>query len=137
MDFSGAYSGSMKVSRIVVALLWLSALQAYVIAQESPAVLSVAAARQGAAQLGSKEISVKGHLWCGKEGSMIYDSYFKATLRLKYSSAYIAKHPGLYQFLISSTRTSNVATVTGRLITDGVGKLYLTADEIQFSQAAK
>jgi len=82
----------------------------------------------------SNPISVKGHFWWGKEGSMIYDSYYKAILKLQYSDAFNAKHPDLDFFLPVPRRKSNLATVTGRLSHAADGKLVLIADDVQFSE---
>ena len=103
-------------------------------ARANPQIFSVAAARQNAAQLGAKQISVKGHVWWGKEGSMIYDSYYKAILRLHYSDAFNSKYPGLAMLRALKSRKSNVATVTGHLRTESDGQLNLIADDIQFSE---
>jgi hypothetical protein len=102
--------------------------------QATAAPFSVAEARKQADTIGSNPIRVKGHFWWGKEGSMIYDSYYKAILKLQYSDAFNAKHPGLEFFLPVPPRKSNLATVTGHLRLEADGRLVLVTDDIQFSE---
>jgi hypothetical protein len=99
--------------------------------------LSVAEATQSANQVGSKQVLVEGHFWWGKEGSMIYDSYYKAVLRVHYSDAFNAKHPSLDFFLPTPRRKSDRATVTGHLNVGTDGKLTLIADDIQFLESIR
>jgi hypothetical protein len=110
------------------------AATADLMSQATAAPFSVAEARKQADTIGSNSIRVKGHFWWGKEGSMIYDSYYKAILKLQYSDAFNAKHPGLEFFLPVPRRKSNLATVTGRLRLETDGRLVLVADDIQFSE---
>jgi len=68
---------------------------------------------------------------------MIYDSYFKATLPLRYSEGFSAKYPGLQVFLPKVRRKSNIAIITGQLHQAANGKLVLIADDIEFPNAPK
>lgn len=120
---------------VLIALLTLCHLYPATIAQKQLAPLTVAEANKNAARLGSSQVSVRGHLWVGKEGSMIYDSGFKATLRLQYAAAFNAKHS--FQELLGKTRKSDLATITGRLALDSNGRLALIADDIQFVEKPK
>ncbi|HEY0796479.1 MAG TPA: hypothetical protein VGD64_11920 [Acidisarcina sp.] len=103
-------------------------------AQVNIQVYSVAAAKEAATKLEGKAISVKGHFWWGKEGSMIYDSYYKAILTVQYSNAFNAKHPGLEFFLPNPRRKSNIATITGRISHKGDERVALIADDIEFAE---
>jgi hypothetical protein len=96
--------------------------------------LTVAAAKQSAPQLGSQQVLVRGHFWWGKEGSMIYDGGYKATLKVEYPPAYNAKYPGLS--ILHLAREHKFATVTGRLRMDTGGHVVLVADDLQFSDKA-
>lgn len=98
------------------------------IAQHAP--LTVAEAKENAVRLGASKVSVRGHLWIGKEGSMIYDKGYRATLRLRFSEAFNAKHS--FHELIGKVRQSDLATITGNLSLGADGKSSLVADDIEF-----
>ena len=89
------------------------------------------ASGKNALQFGSQQVLVRGHFWWGKEGSMVYDSGYKAILRLEYSPTCNAKYPGLS--ILRLSRGRNLATITGRLRIDPGGRVTLVADDIQFS----
>ena len=99
--------------------------------QANDRTYSVAQAIQGTTTASSERIRVKAHFWWGKEGSMIYDSYFKAVLLLQYSDEYKRKHPSL-QYLIAGTRQSGLVIATGRLASGGTGKPVFVADDLVF-----
>lgn len=63
---------------------------------------------------------------------MIYDSGFRAILRLQYSDAFNLKHS--FHELLSEARKSDVVTITGRLHMGPNGRLVLIADDIRFVQ---
>ena len=102
-------------------------------AQHDLQVFTVAAAKDSAARLGSTQVSVQGHFWWGKEGSIIFDSGYKAVLQLKYSDEFLKKHPYHELFPTGKTRKSDLATITGRLHLEA-SKVVLIADDIQFAQ---
>ena len=110
------------------------AATADLMSQAAAAPFSVAEALKQADTISSNPVRVKGHFWWGKEGSIIYDSYYKAVLKVQYSDAFNAKHPGLDFFLPVPRRKSNLAMVTGRLRLEADGRLVLIADDIQFSE---
>jgi hypothetical protein len=93
-------------------------------------IFTVATAKDNAVRLGSSRISVRGHFWLGKEGSMIFDSGFKEILPLHYSDEFNSKYS--YHELIGKVRKSDVVTITGRL-SRANGGLVLIADDIQFA----
>jgi hypothetical protein len=95
-------------------------------------VFSVAAATDDAGRLGSSPVSVRGHFWWGKEGSMIFDSGYKAVLPLQYSDEFNSKHS--FPEFVSKPRKSDVVTITGRLHSKPNGRLTLVADDIQFAE---
>ena len=66
---------------------------------------------------------------------MIYDSGYKAILRLQFSDSFNAKHE--FHELLSKVRNRDLATITGRLGMDSKGRLALIADEIQFVEKPK
>ena len=105
------------------------------IAQNQHAPLTVAEAKDNAARLGSSQVSVRGHFWLGKEGSMIYDSGHKAILGLQYSDAFNAKHS--FHELLGKARNSDLVTITGRFGLDPKRRFVLIADEIQFVEKPK
>jgi len=120
-----------------ISLAYHANLELHADAQTNSPVLSVANATQNAAQLGLNEIRVRGHFWWGKEGSMIYDSYFKTILIVQYSSNFNKKHPGMDIFLPQPRRKSNIAIITGQLQHESDGRLFLIADDIEFTGERK
>lgn len=66
---------------------------------------------------------------------MIYDSGYKATLPLRYSDAFNAKHS--FHELIGKVRTSETVTIIGRLQRDSKGRLTLVAEDIFFAGESK
>jgi len=119
----------------LIVLSVLATLCSSSIAQNQHAPLTVAEAKDNAARLGSSQIFVRGHFWLGKEGSMIYDSGYKAILGLQYSAAFNAKHS--FHELLVKARESDLVTITGRLGLDPKRRSVLIADEIQFVQNPK
>lgn len=113
----------------------LATLCPALIAQNQNPPLSVAEAKDSAARLGSSQVSVRGHIWVGKEGSMIYDNRYKAILRLQFSDAFNAKHS--FYDLLSKARQFDLATITGRLGLDSNGRIVLIADDVQFIEKPK
>jgi hypothetical protein len=120
-----------------LALLSLLILPLEIFGQHDPQVFSVAAAKEQAVRLGSSQILVRGHFWWGKEGSMVFDSGYRAILRLRYSDAFLSKHPYDEMFPRGKTRKSDLATITGRLESQSNGRLILIADDIQFAENPK
>lgn len=97
--------------------------------------LTVAEAKAQAIQLGSTLLSVHGHFWCGKEGSMVYDSYYKSVLRIHYSEIFLQKHTSFSSRCgFDSEHKSNLVTITGHIESDKDGKLSLVANEVIFDK---
>jgi len=90
---------------------------------------SVAEALDHFDQIGAKPISVRGHLWLGKGGSMLHQG--KDVLLLGYSDQFSSAHS--FTALIQSVRRqkSDAATLTGKLSIAN-GKKYLIVDQIAF-----
>ena len=84
-------------------------------AQTTGSTFTVAEAIKQADSIGSRLVSVRGHFWWGKEGSMVYDSYYKSTLLVGYSKEFNAKHTYASTFGPDTGHKSNVATLTGQL----------------------
>lgn len=103
-------------------------------AQRDSQIFTVAAAKDNAAQLGSSPVSVRGRFWWGKEGSIVFDSGYKAVLVLQYSDAFNAKHSYHELFPTGKKRKSDVATIAGRLHMEANGRLVLIADDIWFAE---
>ncbi|HEV2214763.1 MAG TPA: hypothetical protein VGR64_05695 [Terracidiphilus sp.] len=103
-----------------------------IIAMRSLPIFTVAAAKDNAVRLGSRQIQVRGHFWWGKEGSMIYDSGYKAILPLHYSAGFNSKYPIEKLLRAVRIRKSDLATITGRLQLEPNGRFVLAADDIQF-----
>jgi len=102
-------------------------------AQAPKSSLTIAEATKKAAQLGANTVSVHGHFWCGKEGSMIYDSYYKSILRISFSEAYLHKHSSFRSRCgFDIEHKSNLVTMTGHLEAQQDGKLALVTDELTF-----
>jgi hypothetical protein len=100
--------------RFVAALTIIISVSSRAQTPNSP--LTVAEATQQASQLGSAPVFVHGHFWCGKEGSMIYDSYYKSVLRMSYSEIYLKKHTSYSSRCgFDSKHESNLVTVTGHI----------------------
>jgi hypothetical protein len=127
--------GRLELKLALICLFITTTLCASLVAQNQHSPLTVAEAKNNAARLASSPVSVRGHFWLGKEGSMIYDSGYKAILRLQYTDAFNAKHS--FHELLANVRKSDIATITGRLGQDSNGRLILTADEIQFVEKPK
>jgi hypothetical protein len=121
-----------KLRVILLALLCMPILCSAMFAQSASEIFTVAAATDNASRLGSRRVQVRGHFWLGKEGSMIYDSGYKAILRLQYSDAFNAKHD--FHELLGKARKSDLVTITGCLHLEPNGKLVLIADDIQFAE---
>lgn len=121
-----------KLRVILLALLWVPNFCPAIFAQPDLPTFTVAAAKDNAPRLGSRRVQVRGHFWLGKEGSMIYDSGYKAILRLQYSDAFNAMHS--YHELLGKTRKSDLVTIVGRLHLEPNGQLVLMADDIQFAK---
>jgi len=66
----------------------------------------------------------------GKEGAMVYDSYYKATLGLKFSAKYQADHRQDTSFSPLTGHKSNRATLTGHFGHGPHGDLICVVDEI-------
>jgi hypothetical protein len=104
-------------------------------AQIPNSALTVAEATKQASQLGSNSVSVHGHFWCGKEGSMIYDSYYKPILLIRYSEIYMQKHTSFRSMCgFDTEHKSNLVTVTGHIETGKDGKLFFLVNEIAFDK---
>jgi hypothetical protein len=121
-----------KRALIALSLFCFSTLGPTLIAQLDSHIYTVAAAKQDAARIGSNRILVTGRFWCGKEGSMIFDRGYKATLRLQYSAEFNSKHS--FQELLGEARKSDVVTITGRLHPNADRGLVLIVEDIQFVQ---
>ena len=121
---------SYLIERLLALLLLLTTLSV-MLGQQELRVFTVGAARENANHIGSTEISVRGHLWLGKEGSMLYDSGYKAILRLQYTDEFNAKHR--FHELLNEARKSNIATIRGRLHLGADRQLILIADDIEFA----
>jgi hypothetical protein len=113
--------------------MWPSAI----FGQSNPQTFTVGAAKENSAHLGSSQILVRGHFWWGKEGSMVFDNGYRAILGLRYSDAFLAKHPYHEMSPSGKTRKSNIVTITGRLQTESNGRLVLIADDILFAENPK
>ena len=124
----------MALFRVAAALLIVGMPSSDIKAQESAQVFSVAAARQNAPRLQSKQIEVRGHIWWGKEGSMIYDSHYKAILKLQTSDAFNAKYS--WEDVLHNVRQSNLVTAIGHLHREPDGQLLFVADDIDFLPAS-
>lgn len=94
-------------------------------------VFNVEDAKRNAAKLGSNQVMVSGHFWWGKEGSMIFDSGYKATLAVRYSDEFNARHS--LRELVNESRKADVVTITGRFHLEPTGRLTLIADDIRFA----
>jgi len=103
-------------------------------AKSTDSALTVAEANRQAESIGSRLISVRGHFWWGKEGSMVYDNYYKSILLVGYSNEFNAKHTYANTFGPDSGHKSNIATLTGHFEHEKNGKLYLIADDISFEK---
>ena len=125
----------MRFIPALIAFFVFAALCRSSIAQNQHAPLTVAEAKEAAATLGSSQVLVRGHFWIGKEGSMIYDSRYKAILGLQYSPSFNAKHS--FHELLVGARKSDFVTITGRLGLDSKRRSVLIADEIQFVETPK
>jgi hypothetical protein len=117
---------------MVFVLCCFSAILQPLFAQQDSHIFTVLDAKANAARLGSNPVIVRGHFWCGKEGSMMFDSGYKAVLRLRYSDDFNSKHS--YMELLGFARKSDVATVTGRLHVEPNGHLVLIAEDIRFTE---
>jgi hypothetical protein len=122
---------------ILPALLCLLILPSEIFGQRDPRTFTVGAAIENAARLGSSQILVRGHFWWGKEGSMVFDSGYRTILRLRYSDAFLSKHPYHEMFPSGKTRKSDIVMITGRLQAESNGRLVLIADDIQFAENLK
>jgi hypothetical protein len=130
-DFVMNASRQPNLRTILLALLCIPLVCSALFAQHDSQIFTVAAARDSAARLGSTQISVRGHFRWGK--SIIFDSGHKAVLRVKYSDEFHKKHPYHELFPAGKTRKSDLATITGRLHSEGK-YIALIADDIQFDQ---
>jgi hypothetical protein len=100
-------------------------------AQVKSHVFTVAAAKQNAAHVGVGTVLVHGHFWCGKEGSIIFDTGYKAVLKLRFSDHFNSKHS--FRELLDNARKSDVATIEGQLQVEPNGRVILIADDIRFA----
>lgn len=123
---------NLRVILLVLICVPTSRLALY--AQRDSQIFTVSAAIDNAARLGSSPVSVRGHFWWGKEGSIVFDGGYKAVLVLHYSEEFNAKHSYHELFPTGKMRKSDVATITGRLHMEANGRLVLIADDIQFAE---
>jgi hypothetical protein len=117
---------------VVFVLCCFSTIVQPLSAQQNSHIYTVHDAKENAVRLGSNQVFVRGHFWWGKEGSMVFDSGYKAVLTLRYTDDFNSKYS--YQELLGFARKSNVATVTGRLHLEPNGRLVLIADDIRFAK---
>jgi hypothetical protein len=117
---------------MVFVVCCFSAIFQPLFAQQDSHTYTVLDAQANAVRLGSNLVFVRGHFWCGKEGSMIFDSGYKAILKLRYSDDFKSKHS--YQELLGLARKSDIATVTGRLHLEPNGRIVLIAEDIRFAE---
>jgi hypothetical protein len=120
-----------KVSAVLSLVALFGACCSAVAQQASDPIYSVAQAIQQSSTYNLQRVRVKAHFWWGKEGSMVYDSYYKAVLRLQYSDEYQSNHPTL-KYLIDGSRKHCLVIVTGRLKSGEHGKPILVADDLVF-----
>jgi hypothetical protein len=125
------HSKSLHRSFVILALSCAIAVPVLLIAQPASRIYTVKEAKDDARGLGATRLLVRGHLWCGKEGSMIFDDGYKAVLKLRYSVEFNSKHS--YQDLLGKARKSDVATITGLIRRDSDGTIVLVAEDIQFA----
>jgi hypothetical protein len=122
----------LKKVGVALSLVALFCFSCLVTAQQaSDPIYSVAQAVQHTAEVNQQRIRVKAHFWWGKEGSMVYNSYFKAILSLQYSDEYQSKHLSL-EYLITGAKKHGLVIVTGRLKSGQHGKPVFVADDLVF-----
>ncbi len=117
---------------VVFVLCCFSTIVQPLFAQQNSHIYTVLDAKENAGRLGYNQVFVRGHFWCGKEGSMLFDSGFKAVLSLRYSDDFNSKHS--YMELLNFARKSDVAMVTGRLHVEPNGQLVLIAEDLHFAE---
>jgi hypothetical protein len=127
-------SNQFKLRGSLIASLCLPFFCLASLAQNDLQTFSVSQAKNNATRLGSKEILVNGQFWWGKEGSMVFDSGYKAILIVKYSDEFLAEHPYNELFPYGKSRKSDIATIKGHLHMEADGKLELIADDIKFAE---
>lgn len=117
---------------VLVLVLFVSSTVTSAIPQTNAPARPVFTVIREATQIGNQQISVKGHLWIGKEGSMVYDSGYKSILAVGPSQAFSAKNGNWFTYFSRrrTRRVSELSTLTGHLQSRANGKLLLLVDDI-------